>query len=181
MSFLRAASWLFGNWNQQGFWTLGTKIGGCSKACHVINNVQQFVKHWKFPFGWLISWNILLTHFHKLAYKHLNGFDCHTMIAFCPIGWLIKLLIKAKHGFNDSQYLLESLLMLTMPCYAWHTLHCIGPKSRTETQDQAVGSRDLCQVRNAIAKIGCWIFLAIGLAMRFVKVNSNCIEGGFLG
>jgi hypothetical protein len=92
---------LFGNWNQQGFWTLGTKIGGCSKAYHVINNVQQFVKLWKFLFGWVISWKILLTHFHKLAYRGLNGFDCNTMIVFRPIGWLIKPLIKGKHGFKD--------------------------------------------------------------------------------
>ena len=46
MLFLRAASWFFGKWNQKWFWTLGTKIGGCPEACHVINNVQQFVKLW---------------------------------------------------------------------------------------------------------------------------------------
>ena len=107
MSFVRAASWLFGNWNQQGFWTLGTKICGCSKACHVINNVQQFVKLWKFPFGRFIGWNIVLTHFHKLAYRCLNGFNGNTMIAHCPIGWLIKPLIETKHGFKDRQHMIE--------------------------------------------------------------------------
>jgi hypothetical protein len=107
MSFLRAASWLFGHWNQQGFWTLGTEIGGCSESCHVINNVQQFMKLWKFPFGRVISWNIVFAHFHKPAYRRLNRFNRNTIITLCPIGWLIEPLIKTKHGFKDRQHLFE--------------------------------------------------------------------------
>jgi hypothetical protein len=36
--------------------------------CHIVNNVQQFVKLWKFSFGRVIGWNsIVFTHFHKPA------------------------------------------------------------------------------------------------------------------
>ena len=48
--------------------------------------------------------------------------------------------------------------------------------AKQKHKTQSLGCQYVCEVSDAIAEVGCWIYFAGSLAMRLAKVNGNPIQ-----